>query len=392
MQRVNRSSAVATLPAAPAGGTPGYFAAGNPGIGQPATVPGYEWFNAVQEELLAALQDGGLTASAADLTQLRQAIRRGTAKQVSNKSANATLTLDETGLVLVSAASANVTLTLPAANAMGGRAIAYHIVRTDASANTVTIARDGSDTIEGATSIAVGVGDRVTLASDGAAAWRRLAAVTGRLIAVRVFTASGTYTPTPGTQTARVRAIGGGGGGAGGTLPSVGNVSLGSPGGSASYGEALFTAAQIGASQVVTIGAGGTAAAGAAGGNGGTTSLGGLLSAPGGVGGAMLNNQTPPTVNGTGTYATAASGANLFAVRGGAAAISIAVSATAGQGAPGGNSPFGVGGPGSAANANGAAALNFGAGGAGALCNNGGGGSYSGGAGMPGIIIIEEYS
>jgi hypothetical protein len=355
-------------------------------------VPGYEWFNGVQEELLAALQDGGLTASAADLTQLRQAIRRGTAKQVSNKSANATLTLDETGLVLVSAAAANVTLTLPAANAMGGRAIVYHIIRTDASANTVTVARAGGDTIEGATSIAVNVGDRVTLASDGAAAWRGLSAVTGRLIAVRVFTASGTYTPTPGMQTARLRGIGGGGAGGGGTLPSAGNVSLGSPGGSASYGEAIFTAAQIGVSQVVTIGAGGTAAAGVAGSNGGTTSFGSLLSLPGGIGGSAFNNVAAPNVNGTGTYSTAPSGANLVAARGSASSLTTAVSATSGQGGPGGSSQFGLGGPGGGANNNGISAVNYGAGGAGSLCNNAGGGSFAGGAGMSGIIIIEEYS
>lgn len=76
MQRVKRSTAVAVLPAAPAGGTPGYFANPAPGGGVNATVPGYEWFNNVQEELLSVIEGQGLTASDADRTQLRQAIAK----------------------------------------------------------------------------------------------------------------------------------------------------------------------------------------------------------------------------------------------------------------------------------------------------------------------------
>lgn len=48
MQRVTRSTAVAVLPAPPAGaGSPGFFTGGNPGTGTPATIPGYEWFNMI---------------------------------------------------------------------------------------------------------------------------------------------------------------------------------------------------------------------------------------------------------------------------------------------------------------------------------------------------------
>lgn len=74
MQRVKRSTAVAVLPSPPAGGTPGYFAQPNPQGGVPATIPGYEWYNNVQEELLAVIEAQGLTASDTDRTQLRQAI------------------------------------------------------------------------------------------------------------------------------------------------------------------------------------------------------------------------------------------------------------------------------------------------------------------------------
>jgi hypothetical protein len=75
MQRVKRSTAAGVLPAPPAGGTPGYFTAGDPQTAVPATTPGYEWFNGVQEELAYVIEQAGLTMASADNTQLRQAIQ-----------------------------------------------------------------------------------------------------------------------------------------------------------------------------------------------------------------------------------------------------------------------------------------------------------------------------
>lgn len=74
MQRVNRSTAVAVLPSPPAGGAPGYFAAPDPTGGVPATVPGFEWYNLIQEELMAVIEGQGLVPSSTDHTQMRQAI------------------------------------------------------------------------------------------------------------------------------------------------------------------------------------------------------------------------------------------------------------------------------------------------------------------------------
>lgn len=76
MQRVKRATAVATMPAAPAGGTPGFFAAPNPSGGVPATVPGFEWYNGVQGELMAVIEGAGLAGSDSDHTLLRQAIAK----------------------------------------------------------------------------------------------------------------------------------------------------------------------------------------------------------------------------------------------------------------------------------------------------------------------------
>lgn len=76
MQRVTRSTAVAVLPAPPAGaGSPGYFTGGDAGTGTSATVPGYEWFNMIQEELMSVVLAAGLTPSAASVDQLLIAIQ-----------------------------------------------------------------------------------------------------------------------------------------------------------------------------------------------------------------------------------------------------------------------------------------------------------------------------
>ena len=172
MQRVSRASAVASLPSPPAGGTPGFFTGGNPGAGQPATVPGYEWFNAVQEEMLAVILRGGLTASNADLAQMRKSLDRLFGGGVASYSANTTLTVDDAGLVLVNASGGARTVTLPAANALGGRPIQIRIVKNDGSANAVTVQRTGTDTIEGATSQLLRYQwDSLTLVSDGVGAW-----------------------------------------------------------------------------------------------------------------------------------------------------------------------------------------------------------------------------
>lgn len=75
MQRVKRTTAVAVLPAAPAGGVPGYFVAPNPAGGIPATVPGYEWYNSVQEELCAVIAAAGTALDITNTSQLLAALR-----------------------------------------------------------------------------------------------------------------------------------------------------------------------------------------------------------------------------------------------------------------------------------------------------------------------------
>lgn len=76
MHRVDTSTAAAALPANDAAGDPGYFTKGDPVGGTPATVPGQDWFNAVQEELVGIVLASGLTPNKADRSQVLQALRR----------------------------------------------------------------------------------------------------------------------------------------------------------------------------------------------------------------------------------------------------------------------------------------------------------------------------
>jgi hypothetical protein len=89
-------------------------------------------------------------------------------------------------------------------------------------------------------------------------------------VSQQVFTASGTYTPSAGMVYCIAEAVGGGGGGGG---ASGNTAECGSGGGGGEYARVLLTAAQVGASKSVTIGAAG-AAGNNSGGNGGAGVLG----------------------------------------------------------------------------------------------------------------------
>ena len=201
-------------------------------------------------------------------------------------------------------------------------------------------------------------------------------------------TGAGTYTPSASMKYIEAEIQGAGSGGAGSSGAAAGNVSVGSPGCSGSYARARFTAATIGASQTVTVGAG---SAGSSGLVGGTSSLGALSTAPGGTGSAQVANVTPPTNNGNGTLAAAATGANLYSIRGVSPFQTVGLSAGVGYAGAGGSSPFGQGAPGPAFNTAGVAAINYGTGGSGTVVNQAGG-TATGGAGADGIIIIREYA
>ena len=215
----------------------------------------------------------------------------------------------------------------------------------------------------------------------------------GRLLNVQKFTANGVYFPTPGMKKIRVRMVGGGSGSGGSPATSSTQTSASGGGASGSYAEALLTAQDIGASQVVTIGAAGVAGtAAAAGGAGGTTSLGTLVSAPGGLAtlpGIAVANTLFGLVPG-GSPGGISSGGNLLNSAGqpGAPAILVNASTLAGHGA---NSPFGSGGVGAGINVVASPGTGYGSGGGGVAVTPSTA-ARVGAAGGPGVIILEEYA
>lgn len=346
----------------------------------------FNWLiNATQSEIDAVISKSGLTASNADLTQLAQAIRAQLLNyRVAGGTANAlTVTLDPapatnaamTGMPLrVVPASANTDAATLSANGL----TALPVVR-----------QDGSPLIAGD----LPSGRIVELVCTGTA-WQMIgvaASSAGRLINIQRFTASGTYTPTPGMTFCMVEGCGGGGAGGGGSNPTAGNSSLGAPGGGATSGRARFTAADIGASKAVVIGAAGLGALSTTGGTGGSTSLGSLAIFPGGDGGGISNNTAPPAFNGNGSLAGAATGANISEKRGSTPGYATAVSALAigMYVGPGGDTPYGNG-RANSSNSNGLPGIGYGSGGSGVALAAGGGPAI-GGNGAAGILIILEY-
>lgn len=127
----------------------------------------------------------------------------------------------------------------------------------------------------------------------------QLGQAVGRLLNVRVITATTTYTPTIGTTSVVVKLIGGGGSGGGCSATGVGQASVSSGGSGGGYCLKRIVTGFAGVT--ITIGAGGTAQApGAAGVSGGTTSFGALCSATGGSGGLSgVATGTFPSLTGT---------------------------------------------------------------------------------------------
>lgn len=185
---------------------------------------------------------------------------------------------------------------------------------------------------------------------------------------LHVFTSSGSYAPTPGMRFADVLLFGAGGG-AGARAGSGVVASGGAGGGGGGLARSRFTAAQIGASQAITIGAGGTggapqtidSSAGANGVAGGDASFGASLIAFGGGGGA---------------------GGQIGGGSGGGAGGSPVIAGADGSGATGGAGTFGVAGGGSAAAGAANLSLPFGSGGGG--CSATGATAGAGGLNLPG--------
>lgn len=110
----------------------------------------------------------------------------------------------------------------------------------------------------------------------------------GRLVSIKKFTSSGTYTPTAGTRFVKVRLVGAGGAGGGAAASTVsGYLAAGRGGGGGSYGETTLIDVASVLSVAVIVGSAGIGSAGSSGTDGGSSSFGSYITAPGGNGGGM---------------------------------------------------------------------------------------------------------
>ena len=258
-----------------------------------------------------------------------------------------------------------------------------------ASLTTYAVICGGTTTTGAVQSIAsVGTSGQV-LTSNGAGAlptFQAAGASSGSLIAVQIFNASGTYTPTAQMSHCIVQCLGGGAAG-GGTPLAV--SSSGGGGGAGGFSQSYVSAATIGASQAVTIGAGGTGVSGANGNNGNDTSVGSIVIAKGGTGGLKsTGNAIAGSLGGV-------AGTGDLTFVGGSGSGGIIIPTNTQLSGAGGSSYFSCATPGvvnggvsSSTNGNNATA-NSGAGGSGAA--NGGALASTGGNGGSGIVIIYEY-
>ncbi|UUD55715.1 phage tail protein [Escherichia coli] len=202
----------------------------------------------------------------------------------------------------------------------------------------------------------------------------------GRLVNTRVFTSSGTYTPTPGTKRIRVTITGGGGGGGGCKAISNNETFFGAGGGAG--GTVITTLILTKDSYPVTIGAGGAGGVSATNGlKGGDSSFGSVI-APGGEGGGKSG---VTNTNGGNGGVPSTGGINIIGGNGGdGQSGNIGVSGEGGTSYWGGGGRAGAGG-----GVNGKA---YGSGGGGAYDAGYSGTSMTGGKGAAGICIIEEFA
>jgi hypothetical protein len=209
---------------------------------------------------------------------------------------------------------------------------------------------------------------------------------------VQVFTSSGTYTPSANMLYCIVELVGGGGGGGGSLSTTYGGVGAG--GGGGGYSRKLLSAASIGASQTVTIGAGGNGGTpGNSGGNGSSTLFGSIFQANGGNGGTSTPGGAGTSVIYGATGGTATGGdINIVGSSGGSASYGNSVAHVSGYGGfsiYGGSAPqvYAISNP---QNRDGFDGLSYGGGGSGSSSYSSGS-NNTGGAGADGVCIITEF-
>jgi hypothetical protein len=292
----------------------------------------------------------------------------------SAKTANYTLVAGDKGNLVV-ATSGTFTFSFTAAATLADGWFCYI---QNAGTGNITLDPNGSETIDSLTSYIMYPGEVRLVQCTGTA----FNSVVLSGFTLTYTSGANTFTKPPGYQAFDVLLYGAGGGGGSGRKGGQLDGQGGTGGGGGAFISFKFTVDRIGATETVTVGAGGTAGAsrttttnGLAGGTGGTTTFGSLLTAFGGAGGAGGANASA---------GTGGRGGGILTQSGGPVGFN---GADGSSGAAGGNSAFGGGAGGGAGtggvNTSGLAGGNsiFGGGGGGGGGGWGNGVDTNGGAG-----------
>jgi hypothetical protein len=209
----------------------------------------------------------------------------------------------------------------------------------------------------------------------------------------QVFTGSGTWNKPAGLKAVMVRLVGGGGSGGGCAATTGVQASEGAGGGGGGYSEKVILADDLGATETVTIGAGGAAsAAGGAGNAGGTTSFGAHLQATGGAGGSagVATGASSMAIGGVGG-AGSSGDLNISGERGGPSLVSFMTNLSVHRRGSGGGSQLGATTIiNSSAATSGVAGQTYGGGSTGAI-NGASQSARASLAGAPGVVIVDEF-
>ncbi|HCD1227727.1 TPA: hypothetical protein JD824_RS06215 [Citrobacter freundii] len=364
MFHLDNNSGVSAMPPVGAvqSSAPRWYTEG--GGGTPASYPGADWYNIIQAELLNLLSAYGINPNKSDFNQLQHAIEEAISQNATANSA------------LLTAIAALVT----SANKMPYFTGKDKVAMTDLTAFARTL---------------LGRSDAAGVLSD-----LGLGDGSGRLINVKTFTASGTYTPSAGMKFIIAEVLGGGGGGGSNAATPSAGAAAGAGGASGAY--AICRDTNRGPLPVVIGAAGsgaGAAVNGANGNPGGTSSI-GSVSAPGGNGGpAGTAFNVFPTGGNVASGSGSPSGNIIVGTAGAPGSYGILYSDSNATGGGGANSIYGAGGAaltinaGGSGTAAGAHAQGHGAGGGGAVSVHAANAASSpGGNGSPGIVIVWEYA
>jgi hypothetical protein len=293
-----------------------------------------------------------------------------------------TIVSDDLGKLVTFSNTSSVAVTLP--QATGRFASGWYVDVRNLNRGAATITPTTS-TINGAATLVLQRGQSVRIVSDGTN--YQIATGFGLKPVIQTFALSGTYTPTTGMVYCVMECVGGGGGGGGTAIAGASTLSIGGGGGGGAYSRTVSTAAAVGASQTVTIGAAGTA--GSAGNNnggaGGNTSVGSICVANGG--GAGSGNDG--TNNGTGGGSAGSGGTGTVQIAGEAGTARNSSTAVQPRGG-GGNSTLGYGAKENSTVGTGLSGSGYGAGGGGGVSYNGTA-AAAGAAGTAGYVLITEY-